>query len=140
MAAGLLRHALAGQPEPLRSLEVVSAGVSARGGEPSTDHGVATLKKVGLDISDHRSRPLNQQMLDQALVVICMTESHRAVIRFTSKRPPRNIWLFREFMPQKANKEIADPYGSPASVYQACRDEMVEAIPSLLRALKAAIK
>ena len=140
MAAALLKHALAGQPEPLRSLEVVSAGVSARGGEPATEHAIATLKKVGLDLTGHRSRPLNDGMLDQALAVICMTESHRAVIRFTAARPPGNLWLFREFMPQKANKEIADPYGSAASVYQACRDEMVEAIPSLLKAIKAAVK
>ena len=140
MAAALLRHALAGQPEPLHSVQVVSAGVSARGGEPPTEHSIATLKKVGIDITGHRSRPLSQEMLDQALVVICMTESHRAVIRFTAQRPPKNIWLFREFMPQKANKEIADPYGSPAGVYQVCRDEMVEAIPSLLKALKAAVK
>ena len=33
MAEGLLKHALTGQPEPLKSLRVVSAGVAARTGE-----------------------------------------------------------------------------------------------------------
>ena len=39
MGAALLQHALAAQPEPLRSLKVVSAGVASRTGrarEPAT--------------------------------------------------------------------------------------------------------
>lgn len=39
-------------------------------------------------------------------------------------------------MPRDAAKEICDPYGGPLSEYEACRDEMVEAIPSLVEFLK----
>ena len=136
MAAALLQHALAAQPEPLRSLKVISAGVAARNGEPVSENSVLALKKVGIDISHHRSQPLTQQMLDQALAVICMTESHRAMIQVQAEPVPRNIFLFREFMPAAADKEIGDPYGGPLKIYEACRDEMVEAIPSLIAYLK----
>src|SRR5262249_18026821 len=83
MAAGLLRHALAGQPEPVRSLRVVSAGVAARGGDTVSENSVTALKKVGIDIAGHRSQPLTRELLDQAAVVLCMTESHRAMIQLT---------------------------------------------------------
>src|SRR3954465_7777296 len=101
MAQGLLAHALAAQPEPLRSLQVISAGVAARTGEPVSENSVIALKKVGLDISGHISQPLTQEMLDEAAMILCMTESHRAMIRFQANPVPKNIFLFREFMPQR---------------------------------------
>ena len=136
MAAALLHHALAAQPEPLRNLQVISAGVAARAGEPVSENSVIALKKVGLDIGGHVSQPLTQEMLDEAAMVLCMTESHRAMIRFQAEPPPKNIFLFREFMPQRGDKEIGDPYGGPLKVYEAARDEMVEAIPTLVEFIK----
>ncbi len=139
MAAGLLRHALAAQPEPLRSLEVISAGVAARPGEPVSENSVAALRKVGIDISQHVSRPLTQDLIDRALAVICMTESHRAMIQLQADPAPDHIYLFREFMPAGEDREIPDPFGGPLKVYEICRDEMVEAIPSLLEFLKTRV-
>jgi protein-tyrosine-phosphatase len=34
------------------------------------------------------------------------------------------------------DKEIGDPYGGPLRVYEMARDEMVEAIPTLVERLK----
>ncbi len=136
MAEALLQHALAAQPEPLKSLQVVSAGVAARPGDKVSENSVQALKKVGLNIADHTSQALTRELLDQALAVFCMTESHRAMIQLTFDPVPRNVYLFREFMPRAADKEIPDPYGGPLPHYEACRDEMVEAIPSLMEFLK----
>jgi protein-tyrosine-phosphatase len=136
MAEGLLRHALAGQPTPLKSLRVVSAGVAARTGELVTENSVYAMKKVGIDISGHRSQPLTKELLDGALAVLCMTELHCATIPLMFDLPPKNIFLFREFLPPSAEKEIADPYGGPYALYELCRDEMVEAIPTLIEQLK----
>ena len=136
MAEGLLRHALSGQPEPLKSLKVISAGVAARHGEPLSENSVVALKKAGIDISGGCAQPLTQQLLDDALVVFGMTESHRAIIRSRARPVPPRLHLFREFMPPPADREIADPYGGPLKVYEAARDEMVEAVPSILEFLK----
>ncbi|MGA3007899.1 MAG: low molecular weight protein arginine phosphatase [Opitutaceae bacterium] len=136
MAAGLLQHALAAQPEPLKSLRIFSAGVAARGGEVVTDYSVQAMKKAGIDISGHRSQPVTAELLDGALAIFCMTESHRAMIELMFDPAPQNIFLFREFLPPGSEKEIADPYGGPYSLYEICRDEMVEAIPSLLEQLR----
>ena len=139
MAAGLLQHALLGQPEPLRSFKVVSAGVAARGGDLVSENSVVALRKVGIDIAGHRSQPVTRELLGDAAIVLCMTEAHRAMIQLTMEPVPKNLFLFREFMPREADKEIGDPYGGPLKVYEACRDEMVEAMPSLLEFLKTRI-
>ncbi len=137
MAAGLLTHAFAAQPEPLRSLRIVSAGVAARAGERVSENSVIALKKARIDISGHRSQPLTQEMLDEAFAVLCMTESHRSMIELQAQPRPKNLFLFREFMPPGVNQEIGDPYGGALRHYETARDEMVEALPSLLAALKA---
>jgi len=136
MAEGLLKHAFASQDESLRSLKVVSAGVSARNGDPVSENAVVALKKTGIDISGHRSRYLTQEMLDRALAVFGMTESHRSMIRLKAVPAPRRLHLFREFLPAPAGHEIVDPYGGPLKAYETARDEMVEAIPSLMEFLR----
>ncbi len=136
MAAALLQHALAAQPEPLRSFKIISAGVAARAGDPVSENSVLALKKVGLDISKHTSRPLTQKMMDEASLVLGMTESHRAMIQLQAEPPPKNLFLFREFLPQRGDKQIGDPFGGPLKLYESTRDEMVEAIPSLVEFIK----
>ena len=139
MAEGLLRHALAGQPEPLKSLKVISAGVAARRGEPASENSVVALKKTGIDIAGLCAQPLTQDLLDRSLVVFAMTESHRAIIRSRAKPVPAHLHLFREFLPPPADKEIGDPFGGPLKLYEATRDEMVEAIPSVIAFLKTLV-
>jgi len=136
MAAGLLQHALQGEAEPLRSIPVISAGVAARIGDSVSENSVQALKKVGIDIAGQKSQPLTQEMIQKASLVLCMTEGHRAMIQFQFDPRPDQVFLFREFMDQRGDKEIGDPYGGPLRIYEACRDEMVEAIPSLLSFLR----
>lgn len=136
MAAALLQHALAAQPEPLCSLKVISAGVAARVGEVVSENSVLALRKVGIDIAAHRAQPLTQRLLDEALAVLCMTESHRAMIQVQAEPAPKNLLLFRQFLPGEGEREIADPYGGPLKVYETARDEMVEAVPGLVEYLK----
>jgi protein-tyrosine-phosphatase len=132
MGAALLQHALAAQPEPLRSLKVVSAGVASRSGEPASPHSVTALKKVGVDLKGHVSRPLTQELLDHSLLVLCMTESHRDMIELTAEPAHPRVHLFREFAGGPGDMEIPDPYGLHLPAYEASRDEMVAAIPSII--------
>ncbi|TAG29000.1 MAG: low molecular weight protein arginine phosphatase [Verrucomicrobia bacterium] len=137
MAEALLRHALKAEAAPLRDCQVVSAGVAARMGERVSANSVDALAKVGLRISDHRSQPLTQELADRADLVLCMTESHRAIINLALNPPPKNVCLWREFMPGDGDQEIGDPFGGPPKEYEACRDEMVDALPSILAHLRA---
>ncbi|WP_438479592.1 low molecular weight protein arginine phosphatase [Oleiharenicola lentus] len=140
MAEGLLRHALSAQAEPLKSLQVISAGVAARDGDRVSENSVIALKKTGIDISASRSRGVTQEMLDGAVVVFGMTESHRAMIQARANPVPKHLYLFREFLPSSFEHEISDPYGGPLKLYESCRDEMVEAIPGIMDFLRKNVK
>jgi protein-tyrosine-phosphatase len=139
MAAGLLKHFLAGQGEPLNSLRVISAGIAARRGAPISDNAAIAMKRVGIDLKDHLSQPLTQRLLDDALIVLCMTESHRAMIELQFDPVPKHLYLFREFLPPPVDPEVDDPYGGPLSLYESCRDNLVEAVPSIVNLLKTVV-
>lgn len=137
MAEALLRHALQGQPPPLNGWRVVSAGVAAQRGAPASANSVAALKKVGLNLAGHRSQPLTAELVNEADLILVMTESHRDMISLLFDPPPE-VNLLRDFMPAEASREIVDPYGSALPDYEACRDEIVEAIPSIMTQLRQA--
>ena len=61
------------------------------------------------------------------------------MIEATAHPAPKHLYLFRELMPKGSSVEIADPYGGPLAAYEVSRDEMVEAIPSLIAFLKTQI-
>ncbi len=139
MAEGLLAHALAAEAEPLKSVRVLSAGVAARPNEPVSEYSVVALRKVGIDISGHKARAMSRELLEGALAVFGMTESHRAMVQLRAVPVPRHLYLFRQFLPPPAHPEIPDPYGGPLKLYEAARDEMVEAIPGIVNFLKTIV-
>ncbi len=137
MAAELLQHALAAEESPLKQLSVKSAGVAAILGEPASSNSVAALRKVNIDLSQHKSHPVTQELIDQAFVILGMTESHLQTLNFHNyQNLPKHIHLFREFMAADTSTQIPDPFGQSFDAYQECLDSMLEAIPSLIAFLK----
>jgi protein-tyrosine-phosphatase len=106
--------------------------VASRTGEAASPNAVTALKKVGINLKGHSSQPVTQALLDNALLVLCMTESHRDMIEETAQPVPERIFLFRELTGAKGNLAIPDPYGLHLKAYEASRDEMVAAIPSIV--------
>jgi len=72
MAEVLLRHHLA-----MAGIEatVSSAGVY-EGGAPATGHGITAMAARGLDLTNHRSRRMDEAMVERADLVIGMTREH----------------------------------------------------------------
>ena len=72
MAEVLLRHHLA---EAGVDADVSSAGIY-EGGAPATGHGVAAMAERGLDLEGHRSRRVDETMVQAADLVIGMEREH----------------------------------------------------------------
>ncbi|MDQ8180099.1 low molecular weight protein arginine phosphatase [Pelagicoccus sp. SDUM812005] len=136
MAAALFRHALDAQDNPLSSLKVSSAGVSAFPGQAASENSVDALKKVGIDLKNHKSQGLSQELVDNTLAFFCMTDSHLAMLNYQIDPPPPNAFLMRQFIGDGIDDQIPDPFGGNLRQYEACRDSMVEAIPSLIEVVR----
>jgi protein-tyrosine phosphatase len=72
MAEALLRHHL----RQVGARASVSSAGSYVGGQPATDHAVEVMAARGLDLSTHRSRPVDGEMIRDADLVIGMTRAH----------------------------------------------------------------
>jgi protein-tyrosine phosphatase len=133
MAAALLRHALAAEPAPLNQLRVASAGVAADKGGHASAGTQAALKPVGLDVSEHRSQPLTQALLDRSLAVLCMGMSHLNVVLASAKPVPERLHRFMELGGEPV--DVPDPFGCDLAAYEATRDALVTAIPGIIEHL-----
>lgn len=136
MAEKLLQHALAAEAAPLNQIEVASAGVAAGYGEPASTNSIAAVKKVKLDLTEHKSQPVTQDLIDRAFLILGMTQSHIDILQHYHNDLPERVHLFRDFMPADAAPEIPDPFGQNYAAYAECFDSMAEAIPSLIDYLK----
>jgi protein-tyrosine phosphatase len=136
MAEKLLQHALAAEGKPLDQLEVVSAGIAAGYGDPPSENSVAALKKVKLDLTRHKSQPVTDELMERAFAIFGMTDSHIDALHHYFKNLPKRVHLLRGFMEKTEGHQIPDPIGQDFDAYCACRDAMIEAIPSVVSYLK----
>ena len=115
-----------------KNIKVFSAGISAMDGDTASDNSIVACEEIGLDLSEHRSTAITRATVENASAIFCMTESHRALLHMYFELPEdAPIFLMREFV-EEGSKELPDPYGQNLEVYRACREDMKEAIPSLL--------
>lgn len=137
MAAALTQHALAAEPPPLNQLKVRSAGLAAFGGDPASENTIRALKTVDIPLAQHTSQPFDDSFLTDSLAILCMTASHRAaLVTHFGEDATQHVYLMRQFLPEQAGHDIPDPFGMPLEQYEATRDSMVEAIPTLIQFLK----
>lgn len=136
MAAKLLEHALAAEPEPLKSLIPISGGIAAWDGDGPSKNSVHVLKNVGLDISRHRSRRVTLEMAENSLILLCMTIAHKHILNESFPDLKQPVHLLRDFLPSATELEIRDPYGMDLNSYEVCRDSIVEAVPSVVEFLR----
>ena len=68
MAEALLKAAFKKRAGGLEKLKVVSCGLSTTSGSPASTNSVKAMERIGLDIKQHKSRPLSQADIEQAAI------------------------------------------------------------------------
>lgn len=127
MAEGLLRYLLA---ERLgcrideledRGYHVESAGTGAYSGAAASSGAVRVLKARGVDLSGHRSRPLDLARINRADYLFTMTASQlRAVVDMAGD--------FRGVARQLDDRDVEDPIGEDDNYYRQCADQIEQAL------------
>lgn len=136
MAEVLLRAALAKEGGKLAQLSIISAGIGAYPGEGASPHAVKALARIGLDLQSHCSCPLDQATVDRALAIFGMSAGHIEAVKSRYTHLPALVQRLREQLPQAAGRDIPDPFGGNLAEYEACRDSVIEALPSVVACLR----
>jgi protein-tyrosine-phosphatase len=144
MAEGILKKLL--EERNVKGIAVSSAGTHGLHNAPASLFAIQVAKARQVDISEHRSQELNPQMLQQADIILVMSEEHLTFIKRLDDKATRRACLLRAFALLKPESNeakdpgvlsIKDPIGgSPEdyekSFYQIER-EIERIIPELLR-------
>ena len=130
MADGLLNHMLRGRND----VQVASAGLGAQDGLGVSDAAVEVMAELGINTSSHVSQSLNSELVRQADFIFTMTRQQQDTIHALYPAAAEKTFLVREFEESRTgeNKDIADPIGQSIDVYRRTRDQIRDALPSLI--------
>lgn len=128
MAEGLLKNLL----PPDSGWDVSSAGVCAADGWPVSGHAIEALREKGIDISGITSSTLTPDLIEEADLLVTMTEGHRQAILAVAPQSKDKVFLLKSFGIAKCAADIDDPVGGPLDLYRHVRDEIDAALPDLI--------
>lgn len=110
------------QKRGLTQWTVGSAGTWALWLGGASQFSIDVCQKMGLDISGHRSRMVDEMLLDQADLVLCMEAGHVEALQAEFTDHANKIYLLSEMVGESYS--VHDPYGEPLAMYQRMGDEL----------------
>jgi protein-tyrosine phosphatase len=97
-------------------VRILSAGAFTTSGMPAAREAVDAMGKLGIDLSNHRSRVLTPELIREADVIYCMTDSHlEATLDMEPAATGKTMLL-------DPHGDIEDPIGGNLTVYQRCAE------------------
>lgn len=142
MAEGILKKML--RENEVDDFEVGSAGISTLSGVPASLFSMEVSKTRNVDLSQHRSRQLNKQILKKADLILAMSDEHLEYVRKMDKNALDRTHLLKAFSSSRrqidenhsaSNKDertgvlyIKDPIGGSMDDYNRCFVELEEEI------------
>ena len=132
MAEAILRQRIA-SVGLTDQVEVLSAGMWARNGQPASENVNTVLAARGIPLTDHRSQTLTPELLDQADLILVMEEAHRRSIFHLAPKHLHKVMLLTELT--GGFDDIDDPYGGPIEGYVNTEAQLETLIDAGLRRL-----
>lgn len=123
MAEALLRAAVAERGLDLR---VSSAGTGAWDGAPASEGAYLVGLENDLDLSAHRARSLTRDLVDEADLILTMSEQHRARVAELGGKDKAHV--LGEFAGRPERPEVSDPFGGDLSGYRATFAELQDLV------------
>jgi protein arginine phosphatase len=138
MAEYLLKKRIRDHGQDAHSLEVRSAGTSTYNGTFAGDQTIYVMQSRGLDISRHRTRQVDEEILEWADLVLCMEEGQRDLLRSSFPQAGNKTHLITEYC--DGSGDILDPTGKPTSAYEECARRLEDLLARLLEKISSPLE
>lgn len=110
-----------------------SAGVYAYEGDPASFEARNIIKQYGLDLSRHYARTLDDEAVRNAFIILTMTGNHKRMLLEVYPEAADKAFTLKEFAGYSSNnRDIVDPFGYGAEVYQACAEELESVLHKIM--------
>jgi len=117
---------------PRNGYNVLSAGTTGIDNCPASSQAVEAMRRWGLDLSKHRSRPVTPGLIEDADMVFVMAGHHRDSIRRVLPEATGKIELM-----DPPDHDIEDPVGGSGEDFAACADTIERCLRQVLPRLLA---
>ena len=119
LAEGLLRQML--KKRSGARVYIHSAGTHGLDGYPAASFATQAAAEMGVDISGHRARSLDPEMVRQANLILVMEPFHKEIIdRALAPEGREKVRLLADFEKPRRSDSIDDPYQQPLEDYRVC--------------------
>ena len=127
LAEVIARHLIADRAIP--DLTVGSAGTSAWADSTASDGALLVALEHGLNLGDHRSRALAQELVNDAQIILTMGPHH--LDRAEALGGTGRSWMLTDYAAGEP-RPVSDPYGGDLDVYRSTFVELEQAIDAVL--------
>jgi protein-tyrosine-phosphatase len=137
MAEAILRQKLAHRG--LEGIQVKSAGIAAEEGFPAHPLAIGICLEHGVKLNRHRSRQLTFDMMEEAEIILGMTDSHVHWLSNSFPEKAADIHLMKRYGREEifGDREVADPYGMDPAQYELCYSELENELERIVQILDA---
>jgi len=119
MAEGLLRQMLS--KKRAANVRIHSAGTHGLDDQPAAPFAIQAAAEMGIDLSGHRARSLDRDMVVKADLILVMEPFHREIVaRAVPREESDKLRLLADFERPRQSDTIDDPYTRSLKIYRAC--------------------
>ncbi len=111
MAEALLREELAKTGE---EYDVQSAGLGALVGHPADETAQKLMRRIGIDISGHRARQLDSDLVHWADLILVMETSQKKTLESSEPSARGRVYRLGEW----GDFDVPDPYKRPEEAFE----------------------
>ena len=95
----------------------------------ASDKAIQVMNERGLDLTSHRSKHIDQDLVDWSDIILAMEDEHREYILDHFTHAQKKVQILSEFTGEKG--DVADPFGQGIETYRQCAGQLT----SLLRTI-----
>ncbi|ETV95070.1 hypothetical protein H310_11364 [Aphanomyces invadans] len=96
-------------------------------GSAASPHAVSAMQRRGMDLTRHRSRLVNEALVKQADILVCVTARHERLLRDQFPHIDVPIHVFAQ--------DVPDPWHRDLAAYEACAAQLHKQLQVLLPSL-----
>ena len=114
---------------------VDNCGTATLVGMSASKNAIDIMRREDIDISAHKSKPINKDFVDWADLILTMEERHREKILQQWPASSAKVFLLTEFA-KEGERDIVDPIGKPPEVYEGLLIDLQYYLPKVIERLK----
>lgn len=133
MAQGLFTKIWKDTGEKNIPVIVRSAGTETVDGLRATEEALEVLRGEGVDLKHHRSRRINDELIDEADYIFTMTGKQKEILLERFPAALGKVHLMWEFAAPDKARDILDPFGRGLEQYLLTGEEIRTALREIIK-------